>query len=262
MNAPRHDGAPGGDQGQPANVTAKRLAQYPTGEREKPLTVAIEKGPDPSQSTDLDRDDLAVFVLTAADARALTDRIKKNLTFCYGLFVEAFEGAAWSALGYESWDAYCADEFPEARMVRLDPGQRREIVANMRQARMSTRAIASSIGVSQSTVALDLSTESNNSVEQQTTVKSLDGVVRPATQPHRAPIAAPTARRRRPLPDALFDAINDLTKCAERVTKLTQDDRFPALAERVASKHRGDLMRIHEALTGALAALPQSESPS
>ena len=34
---PRHDGAPGGDQGQPANVTAKRLIKCPTATREKRL---------------------------------------------------------------------------------------------------------------------------------------------------------------------------------------------------------------------------------
>ena len=275
--SPGHDEGPGGDQGlSSSNVTAKQLAQCPTGDREKPLAVAAGRGPDPSQPTDLDHDDLAVPDLTADAARALTDRIKKTVAFCDGLIVEAFEGAAWRALDYGTWDQYCEVEFAEFRMFRLGAGQRREAVGNMRQAGMSTRAIASGIGVSQTTVARHLSTESNDSVEQLVhvvslhetndmrshgeqpfTVKSLDGRVRPATQPH-----APTPQRRRPLPDAFLTAIRDLTRSAQRLTKLTQDDRFPDHAERVALSHRGELVRIREALTGALAALPKSESPS
>ena len=50
----------------------------------------------------------------------------------------------------------------------------------------------------------------------------------------------PTATREKcPLPDNFCVAIRELTKCAGHLTKL-----------------------IHEALTGALAALPQIESPS
>lgn len=94
--------------------------------------------------------------LTPFEARALTDEIRQTLTVGHDLLIRAYEGRAWTALGYESWDVYCAGEFSEARMVRLDREQRREIVAEMREAGMSTRAIATGLGVSKNTVTEDI----------------------------------------------------------------------------------------------------------
>lgn len=94
--------------------------------------------------------------LTAEQARALTDRIRGSLAVAYDGLVDAWQGRADLALGYSSWDAYCAGEFAEGRMVRLDREQRREIVSTMRGAGMSSRAIASATGLSQPTVARDV----------------------------------------------------------------------------------------------------------
>ena len=93
--------------------------------------------------------------LDAEAARDLTDRIRTTLTVAHDLIATAWTGSAWAALGYPTWDAYCGGEFAEARMVRLDREQRREIVAEMRQAGMSSRAIASGLGVDHSTVVRD-----------------------------------------------------------------------------------------------------------
>lgn len=123
--------------------------------------------------------------LSATDARTLTDRIRGGLSVAYDGLVQAWEGRADLALGYESWDAYCAGEFTEGRMVRLDREQRREIVSSMRAAGMSTRAIGAGLGVPQSTVDRDVrSTDPNGSVEP-ASVTSLDGRTRPATRPPR-----------------------------------------------------------------------------
>ncbi|BCL23463.1 hypothetical protein ACPCBX_26985 [Streptomyces tuirus] len=98
--------------------------------------------------------------IEAADrdrARQLTDEIKTTLTAAWGLIVEAYEMRAWIALGYESWDRYCAEEFDSAQRLRLPREERSGIVTLMRDAGMSLRAIEAATGVSRETVRRDLS---------------------------------------------------------------------------------------------------------
>jgi hypothetical protein len=197
--------------------------------------------------------------LTAAEARALTDRIRGTLTIAHDLIASAYTGRAWVALGYESWDAYCAGEFTEARMVRLEREQRREIVASMRSAGMSTRAIASGIGVDQKTVVNDLrSGEESSSPEQGHRVDVIGQDGKTYTPPPSRPTPAPSAPQRRALTDSFFDAVFDLGKVLDRVIRLTEDDRFTRNAQQVAAKHRSDLLKHYEGLAGVLALLPET----
>ena len=64
--------------------------------------------------------------------------------------------------------------------------------------------------------------------------------------------AAPRSAPRRALADQFFDAAYDLTKVSERIDRLVTDDRFPQNAEKVAAKHRDDLLRAVELLSKAL----------
>jgi protein gp37 len=144
----------------------------------------------PEQSTD----GVVVGDLDAAAARAITDRICISLTMSYEDLKVAYIGRAWIALGYVDWDAYTKAEFKKVGMVRLDPSQRREVVAELREAGMSTRAISSGLNISQSTVANDLPTEQKNSVEPATVI-SLDGRKRPAK---RSPQDRPAADAKPP----------------------------------------------------------------
>jgi transposase-like protein len=156
--------------------------------------------------------------LTADEARALTEQIQAiqdTLRTGHELLVEAYEGRAWLALGYVTWDAYCKSELPELHMLRLDREQRQELVAGMREAGMSTRAIASGLGVSKNTVTKDVS---QMGTPAPPTVGT-DG------KTYTPPVAAPRKRRRRPLPDAWFDASLELTKAVERLDRLSRDDR-------------------------------------
>ncbi len=98
-----------------------------------------------------------VDVCTVAEARELTDQIRGTLEFAHRLIIRAFKVGVWDMLGYETWDAYCLAEFEGERMIRLPRDQRREIVAEMRAEGMSTRAIASGLGVSKNTVTEDMS---------------------------------------------------------------------------------------------------------
>lgn len=50
-----------------------------------------------------------------AEAKALTERIRKGVDQLWSLLLEAHERKAWKVLGYETWDAYIAGEFNMSR---------------------------------------------------------------------------------------------------------------------------------------------------
>jgi hypothetical protein len=86
------------------------------------------------------------------EAQALTDRIRRGLTSLWQDIGKAYAMRAWEHLGYDSWDAYVADEFESARWG-IRKAERGPVVAMLRsQHGMSTRAIAAATGESQSTV--------------------------------------------------------------------------------------------------------------
>jgi len=89
-------------------------------------------------------------------ARALTDQIKGALIVAYDVLIECWMGRADLALGYLSWDAYCASEFDGIRMVRLPREQRQEIVTAMHKAGMPVRAIGAGLGVDKDTANRDV----------------------------------------------------------------------------------------------------------
>jgi protein gp37 len=96
-----------------------------------------------------------IQTVSADDARALTDRIKVAVEGTWQMIREAYVTRAWAALGYETWDAYCAKEFGTSRLA-LPREERREVVASLAESGLSTRAIASVTGVNQSTVSRTL----------------------------------------------------------------------------------------------------------
>lgn len=179
---------------------------------------------------------------TAEEARARADRIRSGMRVLAEWqqdVIDAYAQQDWEALGYQSWDAYLDGEFGEHR-VKLPREQRREIVAAMTQAGMTTRAIAPAIGTSHMTVHNDVRASVKNFTDDAPrTLLSLDGRERPAFRS--APIepevvdaelvdepARPESPKvkRRPLPEAFTDAGRDLTRAAERLARLTEDDRF------------------------------------
>lgn len=253
-------------------------------------------------------------LLTAAAARELTDDIRRDLSVTYSKITAAFAGRAWEALGYVSWHSYCAGEFAEARMLRMDPVQRAEISVDMRQSGMSTRAIGSALGIGKSTVDRDIASVPDGT-DEPATVISLDGRGRPATQPSRiaAPVdhvrakadaaiiatfdpepgtdepnpltdpldadaddepveavqarfdagphvvsapPAPGQPNRKPLVDTWRIAVIEAERIAERIGRLTDDDRFTRNAEQLAAVSRHELSHSVELLSKALDLLP------
>lgn len=204
------------------------------------------------------------------------------------LLEEAKEGHVHVALGYQSWPAYIADVMGE-EPLRLSRDDRREIVDYLTGEGMSTRAIGHALGVSNFTVAKDRGSGVRNltpdpsepidadvvdddgpEVEEQIAslnarvtaprpVIGLDGkkyTPRPAPSPPEPDLVdepdKPAAPRRRALTDAFFDAVYDLVKKAESVHRLVEDDRFPQNAEKVAAKHRNDLLRTRDLIDQVL----------
>lgn len=88
-------------------------------------------------------------------ARAITDYIKIDGTKLQEAIKVAYFRRAWEALGYGSWDVYCKTEFAGTRL-RFPRDERIKEVYGLREAGLSTRAIAAAIGVSDGTVRNDL----------------------------------------------------------------------------------------------------------
>lgn len=93
--------------------------------------------------------------LTVHDARVLTARIRESVAGVWDLIVEAYTSRAWTSLGYDSWDDYTRTEFDGVR-IALPREDRREVIGSLRDAGLSTRAIASAIVVNDKTVRNDL----------------------------------------------------------------------------------------------------------
>jgi hypothetical protein len=93
-------------------------------------------------------------MLSYEEARKLTDEIKGELKEVYRKIILAFEGEAWKALEWGSWEEYVKAEFP--MMPRLSRADRAKISAEMYEAGMTTREVGAALGVSFKTVANDL----------------------------------------------------------------------------------------------------------
>lgn len=93
--------------------------------------------------------------LTADEARTLTRAIRNDVAELELKLVRAYQGRAWLALGYATWDEYIAGEFKAAPLA-LPREQRPAAVQSLRGWGLSTRAIAPAVGVDRDTVAEDL----------------------------------------------------------------------------------------------------------
>mgnify|MGYP002352819829 CR=1 FL=1 len=97
----------------------------------------------------------------------------------------------------------------------------------------------------------DLSAESviNNAPRK---VTGLDGKTYSVPQ---QPVQQEPRTMRKPLPDQITNNIFDLSRKAERLDALTEDDRFPKNKEKVAARNRNDLLRTIDTLQRVLAKL-------
>lgn len=118
------------------------------------------------------------IIASAEEARERADRIRAALENIAPLIRAAWERHDWEALGYGSWSEYVVGEF--GGPLRLGRAERREAVAGLRSAGMSTRAIGAALGVTHPTVRADLADGRNlppapNGAPVPATVTGLDG---------------------------------------------------------------------------------------
>lgn len=170
---------------------------------------------------------------THEEARALTDRIKIAVEGTWQLIREAYTSRTWAVLGYDTWDAYCTAEFGETRL-RLPREERREVVASLRDSGLSVRAIAAATGVNRETIRQEVAATGDKKLSPDS-ITGTDGKTYTVTREPEVVDAElvdeparpePPKAKRRPLPEAFTDAGRDLTRAAERLARLTEDDRF------------------------------------
>lgn len=181
-------------------------------------------------------------------------------------------------LGYASWTAYVRDLFGD-EPLRLARDVRRELVAELADAGMSTRAIAPIVGVDNATVHRDLGRVANatpepvidirpdeaaalmasgfvDSIDDLTVNTRTGEVIQPATTEHTVTEKVktvtgldgkeykrpePQAPRRRAITEQARDLGWDIRKQAEKVERLFQDDRFNRNKEEMAPHLRSHL---------------------
>lgn len=238
--------------------------------------------------------------IDAARRRAERIRIKaRNVTEQYAdlraLVDEAERNEDHLTLGYQSWTAYVSDLFGE-EPLRLPRDERIPMVQMLADKGMSTRAIASVVGVTHETVAQDIKSpvrnltpaepesldeyrgrvlrdaETNHKVIKLTGPQSvadptpakvvgLDG--KTYTRPEKpsetaARVAASTPERRdarRPITDTFWEATYDLSKKADALLRLANDDRLPRNREAIAAKNLHALQQTANTLARVLAAI-------
>ncbi|MCS4592640.1 hypothetical protein KTJ89_06530 [Brevibacterium sediminis] len=129
-----------------------------------------------------------VSQFSADEARELTDELRADYGSLQVKISTAWRGRIWLALGYESWQDYLDEEF---RDVSLRPPKelQEQVIAELREAGMSTRGIASATDLSQPTVVRRLSVpgDSNESRENTEPVIGLDGKRYEREQPPKPP---------------------------------------------------------------------------
>lgn len=102
-----------------------------------------------AQGTSVDL--LVEVTLTRDEAQAVTERIRNTIDDLVWDLIFAWKGRAWEALGYDSWDAWIDGEF-DGIPLALPRARRDTTMQSMKQAGLTTRAIASATGVNQATV--------------------------------------------------------------------------------------------------------------
>ncbi|WP_298044995.1 DNA-binding response regulator [uncultured Citricoccus sp.] len=84
-------------------------------------------------------------------ARDLTARIRNGLSDVYELIQAAYQGQAWKALGYRSWDAYVTEEFGNLNL-RPPKESQPEVIRSLQESGMSVRAIRAATQLGYGTV--------------------------------------------------------------------------------------------------------------
>jgi DNA-binding transcriptional regulator YhcF (GntR family) len=210
---------------------AKRAAKAKAGAK-APSKAVAKKEAKPVEKSEL----------TPGDARKLTARLRTGLENSIELFVTAYSKRIWLALGHASWQEYLDAELGDLR-VSFPREDRKRMVAQMVQppSKMSTRAIASALGVDQKTVSNDLAELRAEGVEQ--SAEKAERTVDPEK------VAAKFVERVTRVFEKLDGFVGDLTD-------LSNDDLWEQEAGQIAQRHRADMARLLDSLNRVQSLIP------
>ena len=204
---------------------------------------------------------MSELVISAQDARNLTDKIKAGTAALWELIKEAYASRAWASLGYASWDDYCTQEFGTSR-IRLPREERQEVVASMREIGMSTRAIVAATGTSKGTVDRELSRAPSgapgSSLSASCEPVGVDG------KTYRAPTRAediltkeeleehPIPKEDKPRAEAttkqFMAAVADLNRILDRFHKIKTSPNYRNNIDQLTQTHASDIDRAIDEL--------------
>lgn len=199
--------------------------------------------------------------------RRVADQLGQQLDVFQNLVTEAYTRRVWVPLGYSSWDTYVAGELPA--LPKLARAERRELVAALTDAGLSTRAIAPAVGAHRETVMADQRQVAGfrppapepdivdaelveDTPEPPPATTGLDGKTY-NRQPRDIP---PVKTRRGPLIDDVSRVIVQMDKLADRLRELSRDDRFPSITEQIHGRHRNELTHINDVINDVWDRLP------
>lgn len=196
--------------------------------------------------------------MDASEARTVTDRIKVDVAAIWELIEQAYTRRAWSALGYPSWDDYCAAEFGAARL-RLPREDRRDVVLSLRESGLSLRAIASATGLGRGTVERELAPvpigtpadPDSGELHHEAHIAPVVGLDGKTYQRNPAPTAPAPKPWRKPSNyfDEFSSALCDLEKLVERFSMLVADERYVAHRARL---ERAWFLDLHSLLQSVI----------
>ena len=196
--------------------------------------------------------EVAAAAMTRDQAERLTERIRLTATSFMEtrdklarLIREAQEGEAHKALGIASWTEYVSQVFSDTPLMRLSRVERKELVSELADEGMSTRAIAPIVGASNYTVSKDLQGVRDLAPDagpRQITGRDGKTYTRPAPEPvtvdHETGEIAQAKPKRKPITDTARDIGLDLNALTDRIDRLMSDDRFDRNRDDIAARLR------------------------
>ena len=217
------------------------------------------------------------------EAERLTQRIRlaatsarESVAKLHSLVEQAKVSGAWKVLDFRSWTEYLSDTLSD-EPLRLSRADRQELVGYLAGEGMSVPAIAAVAGVADRTVQRDFRDVDQQVVTNVTTSdevidaeivdepRTITGLDGKTYQPRQVVIVAdadtgevlvtpsePPKPRRRPITDSARDIGWEIRKAAEKLQRLTEDDRFSRNKEEVAAHTRGHIQFVIESCQGFL----------
>lgn len=199
--------------------------------------------------------------MTRDQAERLTERIRLTATSFMEtrdklarLIREAQEGEAHKALGIASWTEYVSQVFSDTPLMQLTRDQRRELVSELADEGMSTRAIAPIVGASIGTVHADLSSgvQNRTPATEPRQITGRDGKTYtrpPAPADHSAEIAEARKPKAEAITSQFNSAIVELNRLMDRLRRITEQDAYERNTDKIATLYKADIDRAIADLT-------------